>query len=148
MILGSWMVEREKLWSTLEEMPYQPLQLTSGPQDPFEVAAINRDLVPQGYVYSAGLGRFRRRIFSLGACIRPQQRDGFEVLIADCEYARDLIAPPAALARQHDLYSPRSGEKLLWTKVEEWGWKQQDNALGRALAYYDFSSSRIPNWNA
>jgi len=136
--LGSWMVEREKLWATLEDQPYQPLQLASGPQDPFEVAAINRDLVPQGYVYSAGLGRFRRPHFFLGRLHQAQQRDGFEVLIADCEYARDLIAPPAAL-QGDTIYIRREAVKsFLWTKVEEWGWKQQDNALGRALAYYDF----------
>jgi hypothetical protein len=136
--LGSWMVEREKLWATLEDSPYQTLQLASGSHDPFDVAAINRDLVPQGYVYSAGLGRFRRPHFFLGRLHRAQQRDGFEVLVADCEYARDLIAPPAALLG-NTIYIRREAVKsFLWTKVEEWGWKQQDNALGRALAYYDF----------
>ncbi len=137
--LGSWMIEREQLWATLEEQAYQPLILSSGPQDPFDVAAINRDLVPQGYVYSAGLGRFRRPHFFLGRLHHAQQRDGFEVLIADCEYARDLIAPPAAL-QGNTIYIRREAVKsFLWTKVEEWSWKQQDNALGRALSYYDFT---------
>ena len=137
--LGSWMIEREKLWATLEDQAYRPLTLASGLRDPFEVEAINRDLVPQGYVYSAGLGRFRRPHFFLGRLHQAQRREGFEVLIADCEYARDLIAPPAAL-QGNTIYIRREAVKsFLWSKVEEWGWKQQDNALGRALAYYDFA---------
>ena len=136
--LGSWLNEREQLWNALEDQPYRPVPVTSGEHDPFEADTINRDLVPEGFVYSAGFGRFRRPHFFLGRLHRAERRDGFDVLIADCEYARDLIAPPAALLG-NTIYIRREAVKsFLWSKVEEWGWKQQDNALGRALAYYDF----------
>jgi len=138
--LGSWLNEREQLWNALEDQPYRPVPVASGAHDPFEADTINRDLVPEGFVYSAGFGRFRRPHFFLGRLHRAERRDGFDVLIADCEYARDLIAPPAAL-QGNTIYIRREAVKsFLWSKVEEWGWKQQDNALGRALAYYDFVS--------
>ncbi len=138
--LGNWLIEREQLWNTLEEQPYHPLPLSTGRLDPFEAESVNRELVPEGYVYSAGYGRFRRPHFFLGRLHRAEKREGFEVLIADCEYARDLIAPPAAL-QGRTVYIRREAVKgFLWGKVEEWGWKQQDNALGRALAYYDFKT--------
>ena len=136
--LGNWLNERERLWVELEEQPYRPVPAASGTYDAFDADAINRDLVPEGFVYSAGFGRFRRPHFFLGRLHRAEQRDGFEVLVADCEYARDLIAPPAALQGKTIYIRREAVKSFLWGKVEEWGWKQQDNALGRALRYYDF----------
>jgi hypothetical protein len=138
--LGNWLNERERLWVALEEQSYRPVPVTSGAYDAFDAEAINRDLVPEGFVYSAGFGRFRRPHFFLGRLHRAEQRDGFEVLVADCEYARDLIAPPAALQGKTIYIRREAVKSFLWSKVEEWGWKQQDNALGRALAYYDFAN--------
>ena len=137
--LGVWLNEREQLWHTLEEQSYYPLPLAFAAVDPFEAETINRELVPEGFVYSAGFGRFRRPHFFLGRLHRAEQREGFEILVADCEYARDLIAPPAALQGKTIYIRREAVKSFLWSKVEEWGWKQQDNALGRALASYDFT---------
>ena len=54
--LGIWLNEREQLWHTLEEQSYHPLPLSSAAVDPFEAETINRELVPEGFVYSAGFG--------------------------------------------------------------------------------------------
>jgi hypothetical protein len=112
----------------------------SGPQDPFEADAINADLVPAGYVYGGGIGRFHRPHFFLAKLFSHEQRHGFTVLTADCEYARDLIAPPAAMLNRTIYLRREAVQDFLWSKVEEWGWKRQDNALGRALACYDFEN--------
>lgn len=137
--LGVWLNEREQLWHTLEEQSYLAVPLASAAVDPFEAESINRELVPEGFVYSAGFGRFRRPHFFLGRLHRAEQREGFKILVADCEYARDLIAPPAALQGKTIYIRREAVKSFLWGKVEEWGWKQQDNALGRALATYNFT---------
>lgn len=136
--LGNWLIEREQLWHTLEDQPYLPMPLSTGACDPFEAETVNQELLTQGYVYSAGYGRFHRPHFFLGRLHRAEQRDGFQVLVADCEYARDLIAPPAALLGKTIYIRREAVKSFLWSKVEEWNMKQRDNALGRALACYDF----------
>lgn len=138
--LGSWLTEREALWEGLEEQGYRPVPVASGPQDPFEADMINADLVPAGFVYGGGVGRFHRPHFFLAKLFSHEQRHGFTVLTADCEYARDLIAPPAAMLNRTIYLRREAVQDFLWSKVEEWGWKRQDNALGRALAFYDFES--------
>jgi len=136
--LGNWLIEREQLWHELEDHPYLAMPLPNGACDPFEAETVNQELVKQGYVYSAGYGRFRRPHFFLGRLHRAEQRDGFQILVADCEYARDLIAPPAAL-QGNTIYIRREAVKsFLWSKVEEWNMRERDNALGRALSCYDF----------
>src|SRR3546814_16641780 len=70
--------------------PYTPLFRS-------EADDINRELIPQGLVYSSGLGHFRKPHFVLAELKRAEIRDGVQVLVAGCEYARDLIAPPAAM---------------------------------------------------
>lgn len=136
--LGLWLTAREALWEGLEEQDYQPVPVASGPRDPFEADAINVDLVPAGFVYGGGIGRFHRPHFFLAKLFSHEQRHGFTVLTADCEYARDLIAPPAAMLNRTIYLRREAVQDFLWSKLEEWGWKRQDNALGRALAFYDF----------
>lgn len=136
--LGAWLTEREALWQGLENQDYRPVPVASGPRDPFEAEAINADLVPEGYVYGGGIGRFNRPHFFLARLGRREVRHGVTVLIADCEYARDLIAPPAALLDRTVYLRREAVQDFLWSKLEEWNWKRQDNALGRAFACYDF----------
>ncbi len=136
--LGQWLVERERVWEGLETQSYRPIPTPRGAHDPFEAELINRDLVPAGLVYGGGIGRFHRPHFFLGRLHCHERRQGFEVLIADCEYARDLIAPPAVLLNRTIYLRREAVQDFLWSKVEEWSWKRQDNALGRALAHYDF----------
>ena len=136
--IGSWLVEREALWGGLEEQDYHRIPTASGQHDPFDAGTINADLLAEGLIYSGGIGRFHRPHFFLGRLHQQEERQGFKVLIADCEYARDLIAPPAAML-DHTIYIRREAvQDFLWSKVEEWNWKRQDNALGRALVAYDF----------
>ena len=138
--LGVWLSEREALWQDLEDEDYRLVPVPSGPRDPFDAEAINADLVPEGYVYGGGIGRFQRPHFFLARLHRHEVREGFTVLVADCEYARDLIAPPAALLNRTIYLRREAVQDFLWSKVEEWNWKRQDNALGRALACYDFDT--------
>jgi hypothetical protein len=136
--LGDWLNARESLWDTVEEEDFAPLPLNAAGIDPFESDDINRALIPQGLVYSSGLGRFRKPHFVLAELKRSEMRDGVQVLVAGCEYARDLIAPPAAMRDGAIFLRMDAVRRLLWNKYEEWQWKEKDTALGRAFSHYGF----------
>lgn len=136
--LGDWLNARESEWDAVEDQDFAPLPITETGIDPFEADDINRALVPQGLVYSSGLGHFRKPHFVLAELKRAEVREGVQVLVAGCEYARDLIAPPAALRDGAIFLRMDAVRRLLWNKFEEWQWKEKDTALGRAFAHYDF----------
>ena len=136
--LGDWLNARESLWDTVEAEEFAPLPLNETGIDPFEADDINRALIPLGLVYSSGLGRFRKPHFVLAELKRAEVREGVQVLVAGCEYARDLIAPPAAMRDGAIFLRMDAVRRLLWNKYEEWQWKEKDTALGRAFAHYDF----------
>jgi len=139
--LGDWLNARESLWDTVEEEDFVPLPLNKAGIDPFEADDINRALIPLGLVYSSGLGHFRKPHFVLAELKRAEVREGVQVLVAGCEYARDLIAPPAAMRDGSIFLRMDAVRRLLWNKYEEWQWKEKDTALGRAFAHYDFEGN-------
>ena len=134
--LGDWLSTREQYWDGIEAESFVPLPLECGDLDPF--AAANHELLPQGYVYSAGYGRFQKPLFFLGRLLRTEQRAGFTILISSCEYARELAAPPAMLQGNTIFVRQESLRRYLWEKIEEWQWRKQDNIMSRALASYNF----------
>jgi hypothetical protein len=136
--LGDWLNAREHFWDSIEAEPFAPLPLAGTRIDPFATDAINRALLPEGLVYSSGLGRFRKPHFVLAQLQRAEEREGVQVLVAGCEYARDLIAPPAAMRDGAIFLRMDAVRRLLWNKYEEWQWKERDSALGRAFAHYGF----------
>jgi len=138
--LGEWLAGREQLWDRVEGAEFLPLPLAPAEIDPFEADAANRVLLPKGYVYSAGYGRFGKPMFFLGELLRVEQRAGFTILISSCEHARELAATPAMLQGRTIFLRQESLRRYLWEKVEEWQWRKQDNTMGRALAQYGFSA--------
>ncbi|MHB8724136.1 MAG: Sfum_1244 family protein [Casimicrobiaceae bacterium] len=136
--LGSWLTAREHMWNGLEADEFAPLPLARGELDPFDADAANDELLPEGYVYSAGYGRFQKPMFFLGRLIRIEERAGFTILVSSCEYARELAAPPAMLQGCVIFLRQESVRRYLWEKIEEWQWRKQDNAMARALASYQF----------
>ena len=136
--LGDWLNARESLWDTVEEEEFAPLPLNAADIDPFEANDVNRALLPSGLVYSSGLGRFRKPHFVLAELKHTEMREGVQILVAGCEYARDLIAPPAAMRDGAIFLRMDAVRRLLWNKYEEWQWREKDSALGRAFAHYDF----------
>ncbi|MHB1950827.1 MAG: Sfum_1244 family protein [Acidiferrobacteraceae bacterium] len=139
--LGAWLTAREHLWTELENSAMTLVPTASGPADPFDSDAINRDLMPYGYVYSAGYGRFNKPLFFLGSLLRQEEREGFTILCSSCEYARELAAPPAMLRGRTIFARRESARRFVWEKIDEWRWRKQDNAMQRALACYDFAEN-------
>lgn len=134
--IGEWLQERERLWNDMETLSFVPLPLTPGGVDPFDSDGINRELVPQGYVYSGGYGRFSKPHFFLADLIKTENRSGYTVYVTACEYARDLVAPPAMMQNKVIYLRQESVRRFLWEKIEEWRWNRTNRIMERALSSY------------
>jgi hypothetical protein len=134
--IGRWITEREALWEGVADEEFGALPLAGALHDPFAAVAVNQTLLPQGLVYGAGIGRFRKPHFFLGRLARRETHDGLAVLVCDCEYARDLTAIPAALQGGTVIVRREALRQWLWEKAEAWGVKRTPGAMARALAAY------------
>ncbi|MCG6971381.1 MAG: hypothetical protein LJE85_16565 [Gammaproteobacteria bacterium] len=135
--IGEWLLEKEQSWEGMEDHPYVPLQLESGEFDPFDAKQINAELNPLGYVYSSGYGVFNKPHFFLGQLKKTYQKSDVTIYISACEYARDLVAPPAMSLGDTIFIREESLRRMIWEKIEEWQWKQdQDTAMARVLDFY------------
>jgi hypothetical protein len=136
--VADWLAGREALWADFEDADYRRLPLGDAEVDPFDVETMNRALVPHALVYGAGVGRYGKPQFFLGALEREERREGARILVARCEYARDL-APAAATLRDGTItVRLESLRRMLWEKIEGWTLKRRDGALRAALDAYDF----------
>lgn len=136
--VGEWLQERESMWNALEASPFEPLPLESGAHDPFDTERVNAELVPRGYVYSGGYGRFAKPHFFLGDLVRQERRDGFTVYLSACEYARDLVAPPAMLRGNEIYVRQESVRRYLWERIEESRGNRANTAMARVREWYGF----------
>lgn len=136
--LGAWLEQREQEWETLEAAAFAPLPLDNREFGPFDSDAINQELLPQGLIYHGGYGSHAAPHFFLGTLLRREQRKGFEVLIADREFARDLSAPPAMMLNGTIIVRRESLRRLMWERIDEWQWRRQESAMALALTCYDF----------
>ena len=140
--VGEWLTQREAIWDALDEQDYDPLPLNgSGEHDPFANEAINAALNGAGLVYSAGYGRRCRPLFFLAELEQTIEQDGYTILIAGRELARDVEAPPAMNQGKQVFIRRESLRRMVWEKVDEWRWSGLDNPMGRALACYDFEAN-------
>jgi len=135
--VGDWMVARESAWQDIEEENYKSLQLPGGEYDPFDADAINKELIPHGYIYSSGLGVFNKPHFFLAELTAVETHGDVTVYTSDWEYARDLVAPPAMTRENAVFVRQEPLRRMIWEKIEEWMWKKDpDTPMGRLLAPY------------
>ncbi len=138
--IGHWLSAREHLWETLETEPFAPIDVDGCSLDPFDTYAINRLLLPKGYVYSAGVGARATPHFFLGTLEKRTDFHGFTALISAQECARDLTAPPAMALGNTIFVRRESLKRFIWEKLQEWRWNKRDNALARAFSFYNFDA--------
>lgn len=137
--LSDWVTARERLWEELEPAEFACVPVVDTCLEPFAARDINADLVPRGYVYSAGLGRFVKPHFFLGRLVRREERGPFTVLVSDQELARDLAAPPAMYLDQVIYVRRDALRRLVWERVEEWQWRKSPaGPMARALEHRGF----------
>jgi hypothetical protein len=139
--LTTWLSEREELWETVAENPFESIPVSNRQCDPFDADTINRHLNQLGYIYSSGIGRNRRPHFFLGRLDEQRQHDGYTLYISGREYARDLTAPPAMSLNNTIFIRRESLRRMLWEKIEEWRWNKPANAMQKAINCYSFDSA-------
>ena len=136
--IGAWIAEREALWESFADADFLPLPITGRQFEPFDSTTINEVLAPHGLVYGAGVARFGKPQFFLGELKRLEQRNGLRILVAGCEYARNLAAAPATLLDATIQLRQESLQRWLWGKFEAWGLKKPGGALHATLRAYGF----------
>ena len=138
--VGVWLKKRELLWDDLADKDFSPLHFNNNEFDPFDSDAINSALLPYGMIYSGGFGLRSRPHFFLAKLERHHEHEDFRVYISADEYARDITAPPA-MSLGNTIYIRREAVKrMLWEKIDTWNWNKPDNAMGKAIAAYDFKN--------
>ena len=142
--VGAWLSEREAQWDTLEHGDYLPLPTDDALVDPFAAATINRTLVPRGWMYGAGVGRFGKPQFFLAELEREEWRDGVRVLVAGREHARDLAPAPAALRADTIYVRTDVLRRLLWERAELWTHRRAGGAFKAALDACGFADDPMP----
>jgi hypothetical protein len=136
--VARWIAEREALWETLGNADWASIPLDAGAADPFDVDAVNSELVPAGLLYGAGTGRFRKPHFFLARLANREVRDGVEILEAGCEFVRDIDAAPAVLHGEKIVLRREAFERWLWLRVESWGAQAPRGDLSAALDAYGY----------
>ncbi|MGF1642438.1 MAG: Sfum_1244 family protein [Thiotrichales bacterium] len=145
--VGDWVRAREQKWQELEHADFLPLTIAGTHYDPFDDDAINAALRHDGMVYSGGFGNRGAPHFFLADLVERRDRDGYTILIAEHEYARDLTAPPA-MTRGSNIYVRRESlRRLIWERVQEWRWNRCESALGRAFGHYDIDADLLTGLN-
>lgn len=138
--VGAWLTEREAHWEGLRDRPFEPLSIGGQPYDPFDAQSINAKLVPEGLVYSGGLGKGCRPHFFLAQLGRSERSREYDIFVSYAELARDLTAPPA-MSRDRCIFIRRESlRRMIWEKVEEWGMRKREGPMSRAMDYYDFQN--------
>lgn len=136
--VGDWVQDREHLWETLEEESFLPLRIDGKEFDPFDTENINAALLPKHYVYSGGIGFRAAPNFFLARLESREVYNDFTMYVAADECARDLTAPPAMTQGKNVFIRRESLSWMLWEKYQEWQWHKNENAMAKALSFYEF----------
>ncbi len=135
---GDWLLGRENSWDEYEERDYAPLPMMGADVDCYNVAEINSQLTPLGYVYSSGYGLFSKPNFYVGKLLRQERHGPVQVYLSSCEYARDMEAPPAMMLDNTIFIRHESLRRSIWEQIEEWQWSKSkpDTPLGRLMSRF------------
>jgi hypothetical protein len=118
--LSRWIAKREQTWDELGEradIAFDRLPFDDA-IDPFDEAGANRQLAGHALVYGAGIGLFGAPLFFLATRQSEQMRDGAQVIVADRELARGVVAAPAASREGTILIRLDALRRWLWTRAE------------------------------
>lgn len=138
--LGEWISEREQLWETLEEKPFRPIMLAGQANNPFHSVQINEQIASHGLLYSGGYCSAKPHFF-LAELEQKVEEEGTTVYIAGREFAREITAPPALSLGDTIFLRRESLSRMIWEKLEEWGWHDPNRAIARASHDYHFDKA-------
>lgn len=142
--VSQWLMGREQLWENLAQEPLVCLPINNHCYDPFDVATINTFLLPEGFIYGGGYGKFCKPSFFMGRLSHRQQQENIEILIVDEECARDFDAPVAMSQGRTIFIRRESVRRNLWETIENTSWKKPHHELARILELYHFNQMKEP----
>ncbi len=135
--LGEWLTAREHLWAELEDKEYSPLELAEQNYQPFDSLAINEKLSSLGLVYSGGYCGAKPHFF-IAELERSISQEGTRIYVSGKELAREITAPPALSLGNTIFLRRESLRRMIWEKLEEWGWQDKERPIARATSLYPF----------
>ncbi len=141
--VGTWLAQREALWSSLEAQTFVALPFAGREFAPLDADALNAELAAMGLYYGAGLVAEDRPVFFLARLEQQQQRaDGLQVQVCGSELARGLFAPPAALQGGSTVVLRRESlARWLWEKFEAFSLRRTDAAFAALVGLYEAHDS-------
>ncbi|MCK4911250.1 MAG: hypothetical protein KAR83_06395, partial [Thermodesulfovibrionales bacterium] len=114
-----WIGKREELWAELEDEELKDITIGDKTFGPFDTDGVNRSIEAAGFIYGAGLGQFMKPIFFLAELESASEMNGFRVLVAGKEHARDLSVNPA-MSRGATIIARRDiTQTLIYGRFEE-----------------------------
>lgn len=135
--LGEWLTARESHWESIYEGEYREIDLHGNHFAPFDSDVLNVQLTEAGLIYSGGYCGTKPHFF-LAELERVEQSEGANIYISGRELARELTAPPAMSLGNSVFLRRESLRRMIWEKLEEWGWQDPHRAIARAASYYNF----------
>lgn len=139
--IGNWITSQEAHWEALENLGLSPIQLFRKEYDCFDLDAINSNLREYGLLYGAGFGVVGIPNFFLAELISHEQIGRHSLFVTGREYARGLLAMPAMIQDNSIIIRRDSLLRFLHEKVEEWQWHKNENAMSRAMVFYNFNEN-------
>jgi hypothetical protein len=125
----------EDAWDQAAEKEFGEIDLNGHAYDSFDVAGINRQLEPLGFLYGAGFSRGLKPVFFLARIEQKRKIDGRTVYVLGSELARDLLTMPAFTNNGIIVVRRDSARVYLWDQIAYLG-KSGRPALRFALEQY------------
>jgi hypothetical protein len=140
--IGAWIQAKESTWPELEQRSFRSLTLEGKSYDPFDLAGINRLLVPQGLIYGAGYGMYMKPTFFLARLVSVSEIDGLTVYTSDAELVRDLFTAAGMLQDTSILLRLEPLSMLLMSRFSSFN-PRKATALDDAFTQYGFYYQQI-----
>ena len=134
--VGEWISRMEFHWDDIEASEFEPITLHDKSFEPFDSAAINDHLAPNGLVYSAGYGRLGQPHFVLAKLINQHTDSTISRFECGEELARDSITMPAMTQKHTVFIRHDSIKRHIWQMIDEWRLKKPAGPLARIADHY------------
>lgn len=135
--LGEWLTEREQHWEEIYDGELIDIVHQNTRFTPLESEAVNQTIATDSLVYSGGYFGAKPHFF-LAELESVEEENGARIYIAGHELAREITAPPAMTLGDTIFLRRESLQRMIWEKLEEWGWQDPERAIARASAIYNF----------
>jgi hypothetical protein len=139
--IHKWIAETEEHWEEISGDSLQDIKINGNLFKPFDSGKINSQLIPEGLIYSGGLGYGGIPLFFLAELESSEKHFDFPVKLAGKELSRGLFGSPAFFLDNTIYVRKETLKHFLWSRFDEWSAIKRDNTMGKALSYYPFETN-------